>query len=136
MRDDTPRSISETIAGLMGPVLIAIAASLLLNRKNLPEMTVQIGNDWALVLISGVLMFVAGLAIVRVHNIWEANWRGLVTVLGWLSFAGGLMRIMYPRQLAAMAPSIVENPARLVIPMFLMLCLGVYLTLKGYRLLD
>ncbi len=136
MRDDKPTSTSETIAGLMGPVLIAMAASMLLNRKNLPEMTVQIGNDWVLVLLSGILLFVAGLAIVRVHNIWEASWRGLVTGLGWLAVVGGLMRIMYPRQLAAMAPGLVENPSRIVIPLFMMLCLGVYLTLKGFRLLD
>ena len=30
----------------------------------------------------------------------------------------------------------VESPPRLVVPMFLVLLLGVYLTLRGYRLLD
>ena len=136
MSQDKEPTTSETIAGLIGPVLIAIAASVLMNRKNMPEMAAQIANDWALVFVSGVLLLVAGLAIVRVHNIWETSWRGLVTVLGWLAVAGGLMRIMYPRQLAAMAPAIVESPPRLVVPMFIVLLLGVYLTLRGYRLLD
>lgn len=136
MRDDKPTTTTETIAGLIGPVLIAVAASTLLNRKSLPEMATQVANDWALVMLSGAMLLVAGLAIVRVHNIWEKSWRTLVTFLGWLAFVGGLMRIMYPRQLAAMMPAIVENPARLVIPMFLMLLVGVFLTLKGYRLLD
>lgn len=136
MIDGKPTSTSESIAGLIGPVLIAMAASMLLNRKSLPEMATQIGNDWALVMLSGVLLLVAGLAIVRVHNIWEASWRLIVTLLGWLSITGGLMRIMYPRQLSAMAPAIVESPARLVIPMFLLLLLGLFLTLKGYRLLE
>ncbi len=136
MSQDKEPTTSETIAGLIGPVLIAIAASVLMNRKYMPEMAAQIANDWALVFVSGVLLLVAGLAIVRVHNIWETSWRGLVTVLGWFAVAGGLMRIMYPRQLAAMAPAIVESPPRLVVPMFIVLLLGVYLTLRGYRLLD
>lgn len=136
MTDERPTTVSETIAGFIGPVLIAVAASVLLNRKSLPEMAQQIGNDWALVMISGVLLLVAGLAIVRMHNIWESSWRLVVTLIGWLAVVGGLMRIMYPRQLAAMMPAIVENPARLVIPMFLLLLVGVFLTLKGYRLLE
>lgn len=136
MNQDKETSTSETIAGLIGPVLIAISASVLMNRKSMPEMAAQIANDWALVFVSGVLLLVAGLAIVRAHNIWEASWRGLVTALGWLAVAGGLMRIMYPRQLASMALTFVESPPRLVVPMFLVLLLGVYLTLRGYRLLD
>jgi len=39
-----------------------------------------------LVYFSGELFFVAGLAIVRVHNIWVRNWTVLVTVCGWALF--------------------------------------------------
>jgi len=31
--------------------------------------------------LSGTLMFVAGLAIIRVHNVWTRNWTVLVTRL-------------------------------------------------------
>src|SRR5690242_14183385 len=31
------------------------------------------------------LLFVAGLAIVRVHNVWVGGWPVLVTVLGWVA---------------------------------------------------
>ena len=42
---------------------------------------------------SGVLMFVAGLAIVRGHNLWAWDWTVLVTMSGWLSLVLGLFRM-------------------------------------------
>ena len=76
---------SKLIAGLMGPTLVAIALSTLLKFNSIPEWTELLSRDPALVLLSGVLSFVAGLAIVRVHNIWTLDWPVLVTILGWLA---------------------------------------------------
>ena len=45
------------------------------------------------VYLSGVLMFVAGLAIVRVHNRWARDWTVLVTLAGWFSGTLGLFRM-------------------------------------------
>jgi len=129
--DDT----SRTIASLAGPVLIAVAAFLLLNRKDLPQMAPRIAEDWGLVVLSGVVLLVAGLAMVQRHNIWEASWRVLVTLAAWLAVVGGLARILYPRQLAEMAGTILANPPNVVIPALVLLFLGSFLTLKGYRLL-
>ncbi len=45
------------------------------------------------VYLSGVLMFVAGLAIVRAHNIWARNWTLLITLAGWFFLLVGLVRM-------------------------------------------
>jgi uncharacterized membrane protein HdeD (DUF308 family) len=45
------------------------------------------------VYLSGVLLFVAGLAIVRAHNIWVKNWTVLVTLSGWSYLVLGLVRM-------------------------------------------
>ena len=73
---------SKMIAALIGPTLIAIAAAMLLNFRSFPQLAEQISRDPALIFLSGVLLFVAGLAIVRAHNIWAGGWPVLVTVLG------------------------------------------------------
>ena len=60
------------------------------------------------VYLSGVLMFVAGLAIVRVHNIWLMNWTVLVTLSGWFFLLLGLARMFLAgeyRQTAASTSS-------------------------------
>jgi hypothetical protein len=68
---------SRCIAGLVGPTVIAIALSEWTNLRDL----------WAnftpsVIYLNGRLLFVAGLAIVRVHNRWAGGWPVLVTLSG------------------------------------------------------
>lgn len=73
---------SRTIAGLIGPTLVAGAAGVLLNLGAWPALVDRAFRDPPLVFESGFPVFVAGLAIVRVHNRWTGGWPLLVTVLG------------------------------------------------------
>jgi uncharacterized membrane protein HdeD (DUF308 family) len=50
------------------------------------------------VYLSGVLMFVAGLAIVRAHNVWARDWTALVTLSGWFLLLLGLIRMFAASQ--------------------------------------
>ena len=72
---------SKTIAGLIGPTLVAIAAGMLLNVGSFSTLAELVSRDPALIFVSGILLFVAGLAIVRVHNRWTNGWPVLVTVV-------------------------------------------------------
>ena len=56
-------TISKTIAGLIGPTLVAIAAGMLLNIGSFPELAEQVSRDPALIFVSGILLFVAGLPL-------------------------------------------------------------------------
>jgi hypothetical protein len=71
---------------VIGPTIIALAAGMLLNIGSFPALAEQVSRDPALIFVSGILLFVAGLAIVRVHNRWTNGWPVLVTVLGCLSW--------------------------------------------------
>jgi hypothetical protein len=44
---------SKTIAGLIGPTLVAITASILLNIGSFPELAEQVSRDPALIFVSG-----------------------------------------------------------------------------------
>ena len=132
--DLNPRS--RDIAAYAGPMLIALAAGLIMNRKVLPELADQLSHEYGLIFLSGAILFVAGLAIVRAHNDWRGGWQLLVTLCGWLALIGGLMRILYFRHLAALSGKIAAMPGVILASAIPMLFLGVFLTLKGYRLLD
>jgi cytochrome bd-type quinol oxidase subunit 2 len=103
---------SKTIAGLIGPTLVPIAAGMLLNIGSFAALAEQVSRDTALIFMSGILFFVAGLAIVRVHNRWTNGWPVLVTVLGWLFVMGGLARMLFPTGLAAIAAGIGQKTDR------------------------
>jgi hypothetical protein len=80
---------SKRIAGLLGPTLMVMVASEFpLVQPRLYEEQIP-----PVVYLSRVLMFVAGLAIVRWHNLWQRDWTLLVTLCGWLFIALGLFRM-------------------------------------------
>jgi hypothetical protein len=125
-------STSKMIAGLMGPTLVAVAVSLLLNIGSFPELAQQISRDPALILLSGILLFVAGLTIVRVHNIWAGGWPVLVTAMGWLILLGGLARMLFPSQIASIAAGIGRSTGLIIAVAVVLLALGTLLSFKGY----
>jgi hypothetical protein len=123
---------SKTIAGLIGPTLVAGAAAVLLNLAAWPVLVAQAFRDPPLVFVSGFPLFVAGLAIVRAHNRWAGGWPLLVTVLGWLALFGGLSRILFPARLADIAVPAVQSPGVLATVAVVLLVIGAFLSFKGY----
>jgi hypothetical protein len=123
---------SKMIAGLIGPTLVAIAAAMLINFASFPALAEQISRDPALIFVSGVLLLVAGLAIVRAHNIWAGGWPVLVTVLGWVAVLGGLVRMLFPIQLAAIVAVVGQSTGVIATGAVVLLVLGAFLSFKGY----
>ena len=80
---------SKQIAGLVGPTLVAMLASEFpLVQPHLYDAQIP-----PVVYLSGVLMFVGGLAVVRAHNHWRRDWTVLVTLSGWFGVVLGLFRM-------------------------------------------
>jgi hypothetical protein len=48
---------------------------MLFNFGSFPALAEQISRDPGLIFVSGIILFVAGLAIVRAHNIWTGESR-------------------------------------------------------------
>jgi hypothetical protein len=80
---------SKRIAGLVGPTLIAM----LVSEFPLVQPHLYDAQIPPVVYLSGTLMFVAGLAIVRSHNRWALDWTVLVTLSGWFLLLLGLLRM-------------------------------------------
>lgn len=114
---------SKSIAGLVGPTIVAIALSELINLRIM----------WAnvtpsVIYLNGGLLFVGGLAIVRAHNRWTADWPVLVTLTGWFVLFAGLIRMFAPVQAQRGA----ENGAAVYPGLVGLLALGIFLTFKAY----
>ena len=80
---------SVFIARLAGPVFLALGLGLLVNPGCYREITGEVLRSKALILYAGLLALPAGLAIVLTHNVWVADWRVVITLLGWLMIASG-----------------------------------------------
>ena len=111
---------SQRIAGLLGPTLVAISVSEGINLHIWTNIAPPV------VYMSGTLLFVAGLSIVRIHNRWVFGWPVLVTVIGWLALLGGLVRMFVP----GLAHT--QNTALLIPLLTVLFIIGLVLTLKAY----
>ena len=116
----------------MGPSLIALAAALLINLGSMSALVEAVSRDPAIVLLSGVLAFVAGLAVVRVHNHWAAYWAVVVTIFGWLLLIGGLIRMLFPIRLAKMAATLSPSTGLIVGEAVVFLVIGAFLSYRAY----
>ena len=123
---------SKFIAGLAGPVFLSLGVSMFLNRDMFPDIVHQISNSFPLIIVMGMIALVAGIAIVQTHNTWS-GWPASITLIGWLLVIGGVMRIVFPRQLASIAGSIGGDPSLLMIPATLVTAIGLFLCFKAYR---
>lgn len=125
---------SRFIAGLIGPVLLAIAASMMINQGLAAEIAVEVARDKALMFMSGLILLVAGLGVVQLHPIWE-GWPAVITLVGWLSVASGLARVLFPFELADLIPSLAAGwvPA---IATVVCAALGSFLTYRAFKPVD
>jgi hypothetical protein len=119
-------ALSRKIAALVGPTLLALVlAELPFVQAGLYEGQVPSG-----VYLSGALLFVAGLAIVRAHNRWSRSWVVLVTLTGWFALALGLVRLFAASHYRAATAG--AGTATLL-PQALLIGVAIVLTYQGYR---
>ena len=123
---------TKLIAGLMGPVMLAMGIALLLNRQMFPQMVAQLAQNYIVIIFSGILALLAGIAVVRVHNVWSGGWTILVTVLGWLLIVSGLVRMWFPQLASPLAQSFGENETLIPAAGLVVLVIGALLSFKAY----
>ena len=121
---------SYAIARIAGPVMAVVGIAVLINDRAYVQFGRQLLDSSPLVIMSGVLALTGGLAILNAHPRWTADWRSIVTGLGWLLSLVGVFRIFAPDLVHFVgAPA---NPIVTGTFAILFLATGGLLTFKGY----
>jgi hypothetical protein len=118
---------SKNVAAIVGPTIVAMVASEFpLVQPHLYDTQIP-----PVVYLSGTLMFVGGLAVVRMHNRWKRNWTVLVTLSGWFFLVLGLFRMFaagaYQRGSAS------TSATTFMVLEGLLAILGLIMTFQAYR---
>jgi len=117
---------SKQIGGLVGPTIVAI----ILSEFPLVQPHLYDAQIPPVVYISGTLMFVGGLAIVRAHNVWVYDWTVLVTLSGWIFLLLGLVRMFAAG--AYLQGSSSTSATTFMILEGILLIIGLIITFKSY----
>jgi hypothetical protein len=121
------------IAKLMGPILFVVGISILINEKSTRAMAKEVLGSHALIYIFGIVDLLLGLVLVTVHNVWVADWRVIITVIGWLSIVRGLVRILFAPRIIKIAPKLLRKQGMFMGIAIVMLIVGAVLSFYGYH---
>jgi hypothetical protein len=120
------------LAKLIGPVALAVGLALAFNAATFRAMANEFLTSHALIFVSGFLTLVAGVAILLAHNVWTADWRVIITLIGWLAIITGAIRLIAPERAAAFGRPMLQKPHTLQIGAAIWLIVGAALCYFGY----
>jgi hypothetical protein len=123
------------VSKLIGLYCILISLVMFAHRQAMIDAVTALVNDPALLLILGVMVSAAGLAIVLSHNVWSGGpFSILVTVLGWLALIKGLLFLsLSPPAAAGVYVGTFHYEQYFYFYAAITLILGLYLTYGGFR---
>ena len=120
------------LAKLIGPIALAIGIGVFVSGTTYRALAEEFLRSHALIYLSGLLAMTAGLAVVLNHNVWTANWRVIITILGWLATIGGAVRIVCPQATQAAGRWALARPPVLIAAGIFWVALGALLCFFGY----
>jgi len=125
-------NISFFLAKFWGWYLIIFFTILSFNPKRILQLLKDLQDQKFVILISFIAIII-GLLNILTHNIWEPDWRLIITLIGWISLIIGLSLFIFP----ARTSKVLENfNVKFVQLMYmLLLIIGVFLLNKGYGIL-
>ena len=121
------------ITRIVGPLFAVIGIGILLNQKLYSDMIGQAVLVPVVIYLSGLLAFTAGVAILNGYRAWTADWRIIITILGWLMVIAGIIRIVLPAVTASLALTLYSGTAGMAIAGIIVLAVGAFFSFEGYR---
>ncbi|MFH0864431.1 MAG: hypothetical protein V1858_05100 [Candidatus Gottesmanbacteria bacterium] len=86
--------ISIYLARFWGSLFIILGLGSVLAK--LLGRVIEYTEDKTITVSTGYITFLLGLITVTLHNIWTADWRVAITILGWTTLLKGIEKITFP----------------------------------------
>ena len=120
------------IARLIGPLFVVLGVGILLNQAVYADMIGQAVLIPVLIYLTGMLALTAGVAMLNGYHAWTADWRVVITILGWIMVIAGIVRIVLPAVTAVLAISLYSGSSAMPIVAVIVLVVGAFLCYQGY----
>ncbi|WP_242131889.1 hypothetical protein [Aestuariivivens marinum] len=121
------------LAKFWGWYLIIFFVILSFNPKRIKQIFTDL-KDEKFLIISSFVSIIVGLLNVLFHNIWEANWKLIITLIGWASLYMGLSLFIFPKRTVAALEYI--NIKLVQVIYTLLFFLGLFLLTAAYNIIS
>ena len=120
----TPVSRAEFVEWFVACALLVVGTSLLARpRAWVVAFQSAIGHPMAPVL-SGLYALLMGLFVILSHNLWVADARVLVTIVGWLALCAAVVLLFVPEAYAALVRRVPLTPQLVALRGLIRIALG------------
>lgn len=126
--------LSLFFARFLGILLTVICLGMLINKRYYHFLWQECIRQPIFITLFGMFDFILGLFIILLHNVWIADWRLLITLLGWILFIRGAIRILAPVYVQSAISKLKESNfyAIIKITAVLFFLIGIFLIYVGF----
>ncbi len=89
--------VSIFLAKFWGWYLLIFFIILSFNPKRIKQLFNDLKDEKFLIVLA-FISIVIGLLNILFHNVWESNWKLIITVIGWISLSIGLLLFIFPKR--------------------------------------
>lgn len=124
--------VSYFLAKVIGLYFVIFGISMLIAKSSYQEMLKDVIAHPAVILMGGSISLLLGVLIVVNHNIWDMNWRLLITLIGWIILIRGFIWTTFPKKIQSMVTKYVQSSFPYYISTVIMIVLGLILCFIGF----
>lgn len=124
--------LSLFLAKLIGIYFLVVAAVWIFRKKQFETGYSQIFASSGLLMLDSMIKLAIGLAIAIAHPLFTFDFRGVVTLLGYLAIISGVIRLTYPNKIKAFTLAMLGRYN--LIAIIVLVVLGAFLTVSGFWL--
>lgn len=124
--------ISIFLAKFWGWYLLIFFVILSFNPKRIKQIFDDL-KDEKFLMLTAFMAIIIGLINILIHNIWEPNWKLIITFLGWISLFIGLSLFIFPQPTVSSLKTF--NVKFVQVVYILLFLLGLFLLNTAYGIL-
>ncbi|RUR13573.1 hypothetical protein [Legionella sp. km772] len=124
---------SKFLSKVIGFYLIIVSSVMLANMPSFYHHINEVVSNSSLMFVTGFFTLMLGLLMVVAHNIWEWNWRLIITLTAWLVVLKALNLIIFPDALDQVTKLFLNNNSLAYGIASLDFVLGIVLVYFGFR---
>jgi hypothetical protein len=123
---------TQAFARILGPYLVVMALAAVARANQMQMLMSDFTSSSAWFWVTGAFVVLIGLTVVATHTEWRGLAAGVVSALGWLMTAKGVMLLVFPQQAVAMAEGLLGRDGWWQASMVVMALIGIYLSYVGW----
>jgi len=113
-------------------VYLAIGIGILVNYDLYKKIFTNFVENTACLYYGGVMAIVVGFLLVTFHNTWTKDISVIITILGWMALAKGVLILVGPKLMISLTKAMVEKEKFIKIEAIIIIIAGLGLAFLGF----